>query len=439
MNCDLLIINGKILTNPDYGNLLDPGFIAVSDGLISKIGEMAELPKVLDADQILDASKGLVMPGLVNSHCHAAMSLFRGLADDLPLMTWLNEHIFPAEAKFVTAEMVYWCTKLAAAEMIMSGTTMVADGYFYEGEAARAFSEIGMRAVAAQGIIDYPAPGVPDPSLNVTVAAEYIDKWQNVDDLISPALFCHAPYTCSPVTLKSAKKLAMSKQVPFFIHVAETKAEVEQIKKEYGKSPVQHLNDIGVLDSNTICVHCVWLDQKDLDIIAATNTKIVTCPESNMKLAAGVAPVPEMLSRGITVGLGTDGCASNNDLDIFREMDTLAKLHKVTTLDPTIMPAAEVLNIATVGGSKALGFANNRALLKKGNPADIIIVDLDQPHFTPFYNHDLLAYTARGADVTDVIINGRLVMRNRELTMIDLAETKSRVIELAKEVKQFSR
>jgi 5-methylthioadenosine/S-adenosylhomocysteine deaminase len=439
MHCDLLIINGKILINPGQEGLLESGFISVCDGLITAVGEMAELPKDLTTDQILDASRGLVMPGLINGHCHAAMSLFRGLADDLPLMTWLNEHIFPAEAKFVTPEMVYWCTKLAAAEMIMSGTTTVADGYFYEGEAARAFSDIGMRAVAAQGIIDYPAPGVPDPTLNIQSAADHIEKWQGRNDLISPALFCHSPYTCSPATLKNAHNLAASKQVPFFIHVAETQAEVAQIAKEYGKSPVQHLSSLGLLDSGTVCVHCVWLNQKDLDIIATANAKIITCPESNMKLAAGVAPVPEMLARGITMGLGTDGCASNNDLDLFREMDTLAKLHKVTTLDPTAVPAAEALHMAAAGGAKALGFTNQTALLKKGSPADIIILDLDQPHFIPFYNQNLLTYTARGADVTDVIINGKLVMKERELTMIDLGETKARVTELATTVHQFSK
>ncbi len=416
----------------------NPGFVAVLEGSIVSMGDMGEASEI-KADRILDAAGGLLMPGQVNSHCHAAMSLFRGLADDLPLMSWLNDHVFPAEARFVSEEMVYWCTKLAAAEMLLSGTTSVADSYFYEGQAAQAFHDSGMRAVAAQGVIDFPAPGVPDAADNISAAKEYIERWQEKDSLVRPAIFCHSPYTCSPETIKKAKQLAMDKDVLFFIHLAETKTETEVLLERYGKSPVQHLLDLGVLDAQTVCVHCVWLDQEDINILAETEAKVVTCPESNMKLASGIAPVPAMVEKGICVGLGTDGCASNNDLDLFGEMDMLAKLHKVAGMDPTILPASKVMKMATVEGADLLTLPNGCGRLQVGSPADCIILNMDQPHFTPFYNPNLLVYAARGADVEHVIINGRVVVEGRKIVTFDLQEAQKRVLELAESVKKFAK
>jgi len=436
---DLLIINTKILSlAAEPPDIIHSGYIAIHQGKIKKLGPMTDLPSTsgasFPAKTVLDAKDTLAMPGLINTHNHAAMSLFRGLADDLPLMTWLTEHIFPAEARCVNPEMVYWCTKLSAAEMLLSGTTTVADGYFHEEAAAEAFVEAGMRAVAAQAVIDYPAPGVPDPKKNIETAALYAGEWQGKNELVTPALFCHSPYTCSPSTLQNSKKITQQLGLHYFIHLAETKGEVDQIKKQYGITPIRHLDQLGILDENTVLVHCVWLNEEDIQIAAQTGAKITLCPESNMKLASGIAPVKEILAKNISVGLGTDSCASNNDLDLFVEMDTFAKLHKVHLSDPTFLPARQVMTLATRGGAKVLGLENRIGTLAPGKQADIILIDLDQPHLTPFYNANLLVYATRGADVSTVIINGRLIMKNRRILTFDMKETMSKVREMADKI-----
>jgi len=359
------------------------------------------------------------------------MTLFRGLADDLPLMTWLNEHIFPAEAKSVNQEMVYWCSKLAAAEMIRAGTTTVADGYFLEDIVGEAFTDCGIRSVIAQGVVDFPAPGVPNPAQNVDVAAHFIERWQAKNDLITPAIFCHSPYTCSPETLKRAKEMARQKNAQFFIHLAETKTEVEQIQEQHNTTPVRYLDSLGILDNDTVCIHCVWLEDEEIEILAQSGAKVAICPQSNMKLGSGIAPLKNMLAAGITVGLGTDGCASNNSLDLFSEMDLCAKLHKVKDLEPTALPAKNVLEMATIGGASALGLAEDIGSLSKGKKADIILLDLMQPHLQPFYHSDLLVYAASGADVSTVIINGKLVMQDRQILTFDADQAMTKVRKLA--------
>jgi 5-methylthioadenosine/S-adenosylhomocysteine deaminase len=359
------------------------------------------------------------------------MTLFRGLADDLELGEWLNSHIFPAEAAHVNPEMVYWCSKLAAAEMILSGTTTVVDGYFHEHEAARAFSDAGMRAVAAQAVIDFPAPGVPDPAGNIDAAEEFIVHWQNRDPLISPAIFVHSPYTCSGQTLQAAKELARAENVPLFIHAAESQAEPGMINNMQGGSPIKHLDALGFLDPATVCVHCVWIDDEDMDLLAARGAKVVVCPQSHLKLASGIAPLEPMLKKNIQVGLGTDGTASNNSLDMFREMDICAKIQKVRTLDPVAVPAADVLGLATTGSAAVLGMERKIGRLEPGMKADIILLDLQTPHLQPMHGIDLLVYAADGADVQTVLINGRLIMEDRKIRSFDLAETMAAVRDLA--------
>ena len=424
----LLITNCTILTEA-ASPLIPHGFLRIEGGLITDLGIMGRMPQAEGAT-IIDAGGKLLMPGLINGHNHCAMTLFRGLADDLELASWLNDHIFPAEAARVNDEMVYWCSKLAAAEMLLSGTTTVADGYFHAGEVARACRDAGLRAVAAHGIIDFPAPGVPDPTLNQEAVEDFIDTWQGKDPLITPAVFAHSPYTCSPVTLTRAKDLADRRQVRFFIHLAETRQETGMLIDPQGTSPVRHLHALGLLDSNTICVHSVWLDDEDLDILAATGASVVTCPQSNLKLASGTAKVVEMLARGIHVGLGTDGCASNNSLDMFREMDMLAKVQKLRTLDATALPAWQALRCATSGNAAALGLSG-LGRLAIGCRADLLLLDLQAPHLTPFYNQDLLVYAAQGNDVHTVIVDGRIVVKDRKLLAFDLGETLSQVEKLA--------
>jgi 5-methylthioadenosine/S-adenosylhomocysteine deaminase len=432
MHSDILIINSTILPLASgMPELIPNGYLAIKDGKIKALGAIADLTAAREADTIIDGSGHLLMPGLVNTHTHAPMTLFRGMADDLPLMVWLHEHIFPAEARSVNPEMVYWCSKLAAAEMILSGTTCVADGYFLEDNVAEAFIESGMRSVVAQGVIDFPAPGVSDPGRNVAAAATFIERWQDRNSLLTPAIFCHSPYTCSAKTLQQAKETARQKNVKLFVHLAETKAEVEQMQEQQGTSPVRYLERIGILDRDTVCIHCVWLEEEEIEILARTGTKISTCPQSNMKLGAGIAPLKKMLESGIAIGLGTDGCASNNRLDLFYEMDICAKLHKVKDHDPTALPAATVLQMATLGGANVLGLGNTIGSLTPGKQADVILLDVNQPHLQPFYHPGLVVHAASGADVTTVIIAGKLVMRNKKILTFDVAQAMAEVGKLA--------
>lgn len=325
---DILITGGTLLTMSDSMDIIENPVIGIKDGKIL----FAEKENISQhrADEIIDASGSIIMPGLVNTHTHLPMVCFRGLADDLPLMEWLNNYIFPAEAKYVNREMVYYGSMLAIAEMILSGTTTFCDGYFYESSVARAAIDAGMRAVPCQGFIDFPTSDNPDPSKNARIAESFIEKWTGRSPLITPAFFCHSPYTCSPETLSSIKEIARNAGIFYFTHLAETKDEVKTIQERYGKTPVRHLLNLGVLDDKTVAVHCNWVDEEEIKILADYGTKVSHNPESSMKLAAGIAPIPQMMRAGITVGLGTDGCASNNDLDLFMEMDTTAKIHKVT-------------------------------------------------------------------------------------------------------------
>lgn len=430
MNADIVITNARLLSGEGGSGILEQGFVAVEKGRVAAVGSMAELGGVRAAE-VIDAAGMLVMPGLVNAHCHAPMTLFRGLADDLELMDWLNGHIFPAEAARVNPDMVYWCSKLAAAEMLLSGTTLVADGYFYESEAARGLCEAGLRVVAAHGVIDFPAPGVPDPKENIQAAARFLDEWQGNDPLVTPAVFAHSSYTCSAETLTAAKELADSRGCRFFIHAAESRMEPQMIRDARGAGPVKHLAALGVLDERTVCVHCVWLDREDIALLAGHGCKVAVCPQSNLKLASGIAPLASMLEAGIVAGLGTDGAASNNGLDLFREMDVCAKVQKVRTLDPVGVKAADILHMATAGGAQALGMEEGAGTLGPGRPADLIMVDCNKPHLQPLYGPDILVYAARGSDVDTVMVNGRIVVRKGRLLSIDLEETMARVREMA--------
>ncbi len=394
---------------------------------------MEELVPPDDAE-VIDAHQHLLLPGLINAHNHSAMSLFRGLADDLALGSWLEDHIFPAEREHVSEEMVYWCSKLSAAEMILSGTSCVADGYFFSSASAQAFVDAGLRAVVAHGILDCPAPGIPDPTKNIDAVETFLHKWKNRHPLITAAVFAHAPYTCSPSTLQKAKKLADAHDTLFFIHLAESRQEVNMLIEPQGKSPVLHLHTLGLLDKNTICVHAIWLSDDDIFLIQESGASLITCPQSNCKLASGVAQVKKMLASDITVGLGTDGCASNNSLDMFREMDMLAKLQKMINRDTTALSVRQTLKCATINNGLALG-QPQLGKIAIGNKADLVLVKLRTPHLTPVHNQDLLVYGAKGADVSSVFINGKLVMQDRNILTFDVEEAMAKVKELAKTLK----
>ncbi len=374
----------------------------------------------MEAAERIDARGKLIIPGLVNAHNHSPMSLFRGLADDLPLEQWLQEHIFPAEAKFITPESVRLGARLSVAEMFLSGTTTCCDGYFLASDIADAVSSTGLRMVSGQGVIDFPAPGVPDPKQNIDVADRFARRWRDASPLITPSIFCHAPYTCSPETLQLAKAAADTREVLFQIHVAETRSEEEQCRQTHGCSSVRYLDRLDLLDRRTILIHAVWADDADLDIIARRQSPVIHCPESNMKLASGIAPVPRMLDKGIVVGLGTDGCASNNDLDLFHEMDMAAKLHKVHQQDPSVIDAATMVRMATMGGAQALALDHQIGSLEKGKSADLIVIDTARPHLTPmYYPASHLVYAVNGSDVQDVMIDGNWVVKKRRILTLN--------------------
>ncbi len=423
MHFDTIIHNGLIVTmNPAF-EIIESGIIGIHDGKIAYLAKETPKSPVPDANKRIDAKGSIVMPGFVNTHTHLPMTLFRGLSDDLPLDLWLTEHIFPAEAKHVQPESVRWGTLLACCEMLLSGTTTCCDGYFLEDHVAAAFQESFMRGVLAQGIIDFPAPGVPDPDGNVDEAIKFVEKWKQKSPLIRSSIFCHSPYTCSEKTLKNAKKAALDNDVLFQVHVSETYQERKDCERQHGISPVQYLDKLGLLDKNTLLVHAVWIDDTDMEVISESGACISHVPESNMKLASGIAPLPNMLKVGITTGIGTDGCASNNTLDLFTTMDICAKIHKVAALDPTAVDALTVLAMATISGAKSIGLGDITGSLELGKAADIIIIDIRKPHLTPIYSPvSHLVYAAKGSDVTDVLIAGKHVVQNRQITTLNTDE-----------------
>ena len=418
---DLIIECGLLLTMADEDKpLKNVRLLIQGDRIIDIKGRDEWLPESNKCETI-DAKDSLVMPGIVNSHSHAAMSIFRGYADDLPLNEWLFEKIFPAEAKYINPDTVYWGTLLACVEMIASGTTSVIDGYFYEDSAVKAIHESGLRAIISQGIIDFPAPGIPDPLKNLEVGKEFLEKWSDFSPLITPGLFCHSPMTCSDRTISDAARLCQKHSVPLQIHLSETEEEVEEIIRRTSKRPVSHLKELGILGPDLIAAHAIHLDNQEIDILAQNDTKVVHIPESNMKLSSGTARVSDMLKKGLTIGIGTDGCASNNNLDIFQEMDTAAKLGKITTMDPTATNAETVLRMATLWGAKVMRLDKVTGSIEKGKKADIIVIDMNSPHLVPLYNPvSQIVYSAKGSDVRDVIVNGRILMRDRKFLSLDL-------------------
>ena len=432
MRYDIVIHGGTVITvNPEF-EIISDGLICISDGRINRVDSRHRrgndtLP---EAHQFIDATGSVILPGLVNTHNHMPMTLFRGLADDLPLQEWLEENIFPAEAKYINPDSVSIGARLACAEMIMSGTTTCCDGYFLEDSVAGAVAECGLRAVLGQGVIDYPAPGVPDPALNIVAAEKFVDKWLQVSPLIRPSIFCHSPYTCSTATLQAAKKSADRRDLIFQIHVAETRQECDLIHTRHGMTPIQYLDQIGVLDPNTLLVHGVWVDGSDMEIITERGAGVAHAPESNMKLASGVAPIPDLIDRDIPVGLGTDGCASNNNLDLFETMDITAKLHKVQRLDPTTADAKAVLYMATMGGARAIGMAREIGSIEVDKCADLVILDANKPHLIPMYHPvSQVVYSARGSDVTTVIIDGRIVLADGHPTFFNMEKVISDTVE----------
>jgi 5-methylthioadenosine/S-adenosylhomocysteine deaminase len=431
---DLVIQNGTILTMDPENRVIENGSLCVSGDTISQLGDQP--PESHDALKTIDAKGGLILPGLINGHTHAAMSLFKGLADDLPLMEWLNRYIFPVE-KNMDADFIHTGTLLACAEMILSGTTCFCDMYLFEDQVAQAAFQSGLRCLVGEVLYDFPSPNYGDLENGFAYTERLIEKWKN-NPLVSIAVEPHALFTCSPELLQRANEMALSHGRPLIIHFAETLAELEEVEKRYGKRPLEHLEALGIPGPHLIADHAVHLNPSEVERMAEYGIKVIHNPESNMKLGSGIAPIPQMINRGIIVGIGTDGGASNNNMDLFTEMDMAAKLHKVQAMDPTVMDALTVLKMATIEGAKALGISHETGSLETGKKADVIIVDTNKPHLTPMYNpFSHLVYAARGQDVSHTIINGRLVMENRQLLTLDLEEVMARAMEKALDVRKW--
>lgn len=411
---NLLIENVSIvpMNEPDY--CINRGYIVIAGDRIKAVGE-GDAPWG-DYDQKLDGSNQLALPGFINAHTHAAMTLLRGYADDLPLMEWLEHKIWPMEAR-LNGEDVYWGTMLAIVEMIKSGTTCFADMYFFMEEVARAVEQSGIRAVIARGMI-----GVgPDSDRAMAESRTLISNWNGAaEGRIQVILGPHAPYTCPPEYLHKVMALAEELKVGLHIHLAETASEAEDSRRIYGKSPIAHMESLGLFNHQVLAAHCVHLAEQDIEILAQNQVGVVHNPESNMKLASGVAPVPAMLKAGIPVALGTDGASSNNNLDMLQELRTCALLHKLNTSDPTVIPAYQALQMATSNGAKALRLEKEIGQIEAGKKADIILCKLEEAHLIP--RHDIIAnlvYSGQAADVNTVIIDGSIIMQDRILRTID--------------------
>ena len=421
----LLIDGGTLVVMDEAGTVLEGGAVLVEGDRIVRLLAPGE-PRPSGV-AVLDATGHLVIPGLVNTHGHAAMSLLRGLADDLPLMTWLEEHIFPAEAALVSPDFVYWGTLLACIEMLRSGTTTFADMYYFRDDGARATIDAGMRAVVGPHVIGFPTPDFPTPTASLADAADFMERYRDHPTLV-PGVAAHALYTTSLEDVAAAVRLANDHGAPFQIHTSEDAGEDATVREATGMGVVESLASIGALRPGTVLAHSIYLSDEDIARIAESGAGIAHNPQSNMKLGISrAAPIVEALAAGIPVGLGTDGPASNNDLDLFDEMDTAAKIHKFVAGDPTALPAETVFRLATTGGARVLGLHDEIGSLEPGKRADIVLVDTRRAGLTPLYNvYSHLVYATRGSDVATVLVNGRVVVRDREVLTVSEAEVLER-------------
>src|SRR5712691_22021 len=416
---DLIIRGGTVVTMDGSRRVIENGGIAIKDGRIVAVDTAALMDLNYGARQVIEAQGKVVIPGLINGHTHVPMTLFRGIADDLDLQEWLTKYIFPAEAKNVTEEFVRVGTRLGLAEMLRGGTTTYCDMYYFEDAIADETSKAGMRAVLGETVIDFAVADNKTNAEAMTYVESFVKKWQG-NALIVPAIAPHAPYTVSEEHLKAVRAFSDRAGAPIVTHISETKREVDDSIKAKGASPIDYLNRIGFLNNRVIAAHVVWPSEEELGLLKKLGVGIVHNPQSNMKLASGVAPVPEMLKNDLPVGLGTDGAASNNDLNLWEEIDTAAKLHKLISRDPKVVNAEEAFEMATIRGARALHLEKEIGSIEKGKRADLVIVDLDDLNQTPSYNiYSDLVYATKAGDVQTVIIEGRVVMRARHLLTLN--------------------
>jgi 5-methylthioadenosine/S-adenosylhomocysteine deaminase len=418
-NVDLLIVGGTLVTMDKDRRIIEDGAIGITDGKIDIIGTRAAVTPNVRSKRTINAAGKVIIPGLINTHTHVPMTLFRGISDDLDLNDWLTKYIFPAEGKNVDEPFVRAGTRLGLAEMIRGGTTTYCDMYYFEDAIADETKKAGVRGVLGETIIDFPVADNKTHADAMAYTERFLKKWAG-DPLIVPALAPHAPYTVSTEHLKAVRAMSDKYNAAVVTHIAETKKERDDIRKDKGATPMAYLDQIGFLSERTIAAHSVWVTNDEIDTMKRIGVGSAHCPQSNMKLASGVSPVPAMLARDLAVGLGTDGAASNNDLNMWEEMDTAAKLHKLISNDPKTLPAEQAFEMATIRGARALHLDKLIGSLEVGKRADIAIVDFDSLNQTPFYNlYSHLVYATKAADVRTVIINGRVVMQDRRLLTLD--------------------
>lgn len=423
----ILIKGCQYLALEEDNLIVKAGDILISEGIIEEISQDISSSEA----KVIDGKNTFVMPGLVNTHTHAAMNLFRSYADDMELKTWLEEKIWPAEAN-LKEEHVYWGSMLAFLEMIKSGTTTFSDMYFFMDQVADAALKIGIRGVLSRGLIQFSDLEGKNIQENIDLIKKYHKKGDGrITCLIGP----HAPYTTNPEYLEKIMKAADENKVGLHIHISETKQEVDDVIKEYGKSPVEYLEDIGLFNRHVVAAHCVHVSENDMNILKKYNVGVCHNPSSNLKLGSGIAPIPTMLEKGINVGIGTDGASSNNNVNMFEEMHLTSLIHKGVNRNPLLLKAQEVLKMATIGGARVLGMEKEIGSLEVGKKADIIIIDLEKPHLYP--KADLISnivYSAQGSDVKTVIINGKIVMEEYKLMTFNEREILDKSEEMKKDL-----
>jgi len=416
---DLLILGGIVVTMDAQRSLFENGAVAVDQGTIIEIGDKQTVEAHYSAARVIDAQGKAIIPGLINGHTHLAMSLFRGIADDLDLHDWLNNYIFPAETRNVDEAFVRAGTRLGLAELIKGGTTTFVDMYFFEDAVAEETAKAGLRGIVGQGVLDFPTPDSQTFEESLSKAQKLIKKWHH-HPLITPAIAPHAPYTVCEEHLKLISALSSKMGAPILIHISETQEEVARLEQEKGLSPIAYLEQIGLLNNPVIAAHMVFPKKEEISILKRYQVGVIHNIHSNMKLASGIAPVPDLLDADISIGLGTDGAASNNDLSLWEEMDTTAKIHKVTSKDPRVLSALQTFEMATIRGAKALRMEKSIGSIEVGKKADIVLVDLDSVHQIPSYNiYSTLVYATKASDVNTVIVDGKLVMLQHTLLTLD--------------------
>jgi 5-methylthioadenosine/S-adenosylhomocysteine deaminase len=434
---DILVLGGIVVTMDERRTILTDGALALRGDSIVALGPRTQIAGAYRAATIVDATGCLVIPGLIDAHTHIPMTLFRGLADDLPLHTWLEQHVWPAEHRFINPQTVRWASRLGVAELLRSGVTTLCDMYFYEDEVAAAVDELGIRGVLANAHFDVTSATNTERERSLAEAEQFVARWRGHSRIV-PALGPHAPYTVGPELYRRLHALAERLDTLIVTHLAETQEENRDIRQRYGRSPIRHLANLGLVDSRLVAAHCVWINAEEIDLLAAARAGVVHNPRSNLKLASGVAPVPDMLRAGVLVGLGTDGAASNNALNLLAEIQTAALIHKGVRLDPLAVPAAAALEMATIGGARALKLDHLVGSLEPGKRADVVIIDLDEDNLVPLYDPvSHLAYAVEAGDVRTVLVDGRIVLRDGVLTTADEREIRRQVRALASGIGSF--